>query len=124
MQYQRLIIFLVKKDLISVKTVLWYIVFTGFAVNYMTRVNLNIAIVSMVKHKPNKNLEAVSTECLGNASTSVISRNINESSVDNIIANTTTFDDTVIDTKEVSFSQNPSRHFFIRGICRISPINH
>ncbi|KAI5748660.1 hypothetical protein M8J76_001052 [Diaphorina citri] len=30
------------------RTVLWYIVFTGFAVNYMIRINANIAIVSMI----------------------------------------------------------------------------
>uniref|UniRef100_A0A1B6KSQ5 Major facilitator superfamily (MFS) profile domain-containing protein n=1 Tax=Graphocephala atropunctata TaxID=36148 RepID=A0A1B6KSQ5_9HEMI len=30
------------------RTVLWYIVFAGFAVNYMLRINMNIAMVSMV----------------------------------------------------------------------------
>lgn len=39
------------KQCCSVRTVLWYLVFTGMAVNYMTRINLNIALVSMVLPK-------------------------------------------------------------------------
>lgn len=37
------------------RTVLWYIVFAGFAVNYMVRINMNIAMVSMVNWKFLKN---------------------------------------------------------------------
>lgn len=33
----------------NARTVLWILSFVGFATNYMTRINLNIAIVSMVK---------------------------------------------------------------------------
>lgn len=33
---------------VSCRTVLWYITFFGFIVNYMLRVNMNIAIVEMV----------------------------------------------------------------------------
>ncbi|XP_050549192.1 vesicular glutamate transporter 3-like isoform X3 [Daktulosphaira vitifoliae] len=34
------------------RTILWYMTFWGFAMNYMLRMNLNIAIVSMVKTIP------------------------------------------------------------------------
>ncbi|XP_055629217.1 sialin [Toxorhynchites rutilus septentrionalis] len=33
----------------NARTVLWYLVFVGFAVNYMIRINMNITIVTMVK---------------------------------------------------------------------------
>lgn len=33
------------------RTVLWWLVFVGFAINYMIRINLNITIVEMVSHK-------------------------------------------------------------------------
>jgi len=35
-----------------VRDILWYLVFYGFAVNYMIRLNVNIGIVSMVKSRP------------------------------------------------------------------------
>ncbi|XP_053670033.1 sialin [Anopheles nili] len=34
---------------ISARTTLWYLVFVGFAVNYMIRINTNITIVAMIK---------------------------------------------------------------------------
>jgi hypothetical protein len=36
------------------RDILWYLVFTGFAVNYVFRLNINIGIVSMVKSRPPK----------------------------------------------------------------------
>lgn len=36
------------------RDILWYLVFTGFAVNYMIRLTVNIGIVSMVKSRPPK----------------------------------------------------------------------
>lgn len=36
---------------VQARTVLWYLVFVGFAVNYMIRINLNITIVEMVISK-------------------------------------------------------------------------
>jgi len=39
---------------VSVRDILWCLVFTGFAVNYMFRLNVNIGIVSMVKSRPPK----------------------------------------------------------------------
>jgi len=41
--------------------------FWGFAINYMFRVNINIAIVSMIKHSiSKKNVTVVQYECLRN----------------------------------------------------------
>uniref|UniRef100_A0A0K8W4V3 Vesicular glutamate transporter 3 n=1 Tax=Bactrocera latifrons TaxID=174628 RepID=A0A0K8W4V3_BACLA len=37
---------------VQARTVLWYLVFIGFAVNYMIRINLNITIVEMIAKKP------------------------------------------------------------------------
>lgn len=34
---------------ISARSTLWYLVFVGFAVNYMIRINTNITIVAMIK---------------------------------------------------------------------------
>uniref|UniRef100_A0A1A9VAA2 Major facilitator superfamily (MFS) profile domain-containing protein n=1 Tax=Glossina austeni TaxID=7395 RepID=A0A1A9VAA2_GLOAU len=36
---------------VQARTVLWYLVFMGFAVNYMIRINLNITIVEMITTK-------------------------------------------------------------------------
>ena len=33
---------------IKARTVLWYLTFIGFAMNYMIRININIAIVDMI----------------------------------------------------------------------------
>ncbi|XP_018572111.1 sialin [Anoplophora glabripennis] len=44
------------KECCSTRDVLWYLVFTGFAVNYMIRINLNIAIVSMIAQRPKNNI--------------------------------------------------------------------
>lgn len=33
---------------IKQRTILWYLVFVGFSVNYMQRCNLNIAIIDMI----------------------------------------------------------------------------
>ncbi|XP_063910758.1 sialin [Zophobas morio] len=49
----------------TARNVLWHLVFLGFAVNYMLRTNLNIAIVSMVKYRSNNNL-TLTSECLDN----------------------------------------------------------
>ncbi|XP_058117294.1 sialin [Anopheles ziemanni] len=38
-----------KEGGISARTTLWYLVFVGFAVNYMIRINTNITIVAMIK---------------------------------------------------------------------------
>lgn len=33
---------------VKARTVLWYLTFVGFAMNYMIRININIAIVDMI----------------------------------------------------------------------------
>ncbi|XP_035901461.1 sialin [Anopheles stephensi] len=38
-----------KEEGISARSTLWYLVFVGFAVNYMIRINTNITIVAMIK---------------------------------------------------------------------------
>ena len=47
----------------SARRVLWILVFFGFAVNYMIRININIAIVGMVKH-PRRRGGQGTDECL------------------------------------------------------------
>lgn len=42
---------------------MWYLVFTGMAVNYMIRINLNIALVSMVLPKSKTGPKSVG-ECV------------------------------------------------------------
>ncbi|XP_055594680.1 sialin [Uranotaenia lowii] len=44
----------VKEPKVLARTVLWYLVFVGFAVNYMIRINMNITIVTMVKPSKGK----------------------------------------------------------------------
>lgn len=41
-----------KKELLTCRDVLWYLVFCGFAVNYVLRINLNLTIVAMVLPYP------------------------------------------------------------------------
>ncbi|KAF7266207.1 hypothetical protein GWI33_020441 [Rhynchophorus ferrugineus] len=55
------------KECCSARNVLWYLVFVGFAVNYMIRINLNIAIVAMVQAKPKDNV-SLSSECIAESS--------------------------------------------------------
>ncbi|XP_076647837.1 sialin-like [Halictus rubicundus] len=48
------------KEMLSCRDVLWYLVFCGFAINYMLRINMNLTIVAMVLPHP-KN--AGSSQC-------------------------------------------------------------
>jgi sugar phosphate permease len=36
---------------VKARTVLWYLTFVGFAMNYMIRINVNIAIVDMISNE-------------------------------------------------------------------------
>lgn len=47
----------------TARKVLWFMVFFGFMINYNLRLNLNIAIVSMVQH-PKKTNTSLTSECL------------------------------------------------------------
>lgn len=57
-----------KEGLIGVKarTVLWYLTFSGFAVNYIIRINASIAIVDMIdaSFKKSSNNTIVTSECI------------------------------------------------------------
>ncbi|CAK9833795.1 Vesicular glutamate transporter 2 [Anthophora retusa] len=46
--------------MLSCRDVLWYLVFCGFAINYMLRINLNLTIVAMVLPRPKT---AATTQC-------------------------------------------------------------
>lgn len=48
---------------IRARTVLWYLVFCGFAINHMMRITVNIAIVEMIKPKEATNKSAHVSEC-------------------------------------------------------------
>ena len=78
------------------RDILWYLVFTGFAVNYMFRLNVNIGIVSMVKSRPPK---------LGNIShSSVCVHSQTTLTSDNSSTNMTTLELHL--SEEVSYSEN------------------
>ena len=49
-----------KKEFISCRSVLWCLVFCGFAINYMLRINLNLTIVAMVMPRPKS---AATSQC-------------------------------------------------------------
>nr|XP_018909283.1 PREDICTED: sialin-like [Bemisia tabaci] len=52
--------------MVLARTTLWYIAFCGFAVNYMIRLNINIAIVGMVRPK-RQSIEVTNFAQVGNA---------------------------------------------------------
>jgi hypothetical protein len=80
----------------SVRDILWYLVFTGLAVNYMILLNINIGIVSMVKSRP---------PTLGNIShSSVCVQSQSSPTSDNSSTNMTTLEVHLSD--EVSYSDN------------------
>ncbi|KAK2585123.1 hypothetical protein KPH14_008633 [Odynerus spinipes] len=49
-----------KKEFVTCRDVLWFLVFFGFAINYMLRINLNLTIVAMVMPRPQA---AASVQC-------------------------------------------------------------
>lgn len=48
---------------VKARTVLWYLTFFGFAINYMIRINVNIAIVDMISAEF-KGKNVVMSECV------------------------------------------------------------
>lgn len=48
---------------IKARSVLWYLTFAGFAMNYMIRININIAIVDMISGEF-KGTKSVMSECV------------------------------------------------------------
>lgn len=68
-----------RKQTINARSVLWYFSFVGFAINYMMRVNVNIAITEMVTLNASKHGNHMS-ECIVHTfknSTTEFARNIN-----------------------------------------------
>lgn len=59
---------------VKARSVLWYLTFFGFAMNYMIRININIAIVAMISDEF-KGKHVVTSECfdMKNASTETFS---------------------------------------------------
>lgn len=58
------------------RTVLWYLTFSGFAINYIIRINVPIAIVEMIDlnyKKTSANKTIISSECIIQANQSVMS---------------------------------------------------
>lgn len=49
---------------VKCRTVLWYVAFVGFMVNYMYRININIAIVEMVSNQKTIVSNQHASECL------------------------------------------------------------
>lgn len=48
---------------VKARTVLWYLTFVGFAMNYMIRININIAIVDMISGEFRGGKKIVMSEC-------------------------------------------------------------
>lgn len=48
---------------VKARTVLWYLTFFGFAINYMIRININIAVVDMISAEF-KGKSVVMSECV------------------------------------------------------------
>lgn len=48
---------------VRARSVLWYLTFIGFAMNYMIRININIAIVDMISPKYKGHSPTTSGEC-------------------------------------------------------------
>lgn len=57
---------------IKQRTILWYLVFIGFSVNYMIRINVNISIVDMIDENYRKvtNNSLIESECIVKANIS------------------------------------------------------
>lgn len=54
-----------KTQTVNCRTVLWFLIFFGFMINYLYRVNINIAIVEMVINQRGLNIETNhSSECI------------------------------------------------------------
>lgn len=64
--------------MISERTILWYMAFWGFGMNFMLRMNLNIAIVSMVRSSERTNdNELLKNEIDTNQNSSIRSHLVN-----------------------------------------------
>lgn len=69
------------------RTVLWFLVFTGMAVNYMIRINLNIAIVSMIVPKSTAGSKSTGV-CLAGQVKEIITEETKNQTVSLLVNNT------------------------------------
>ncbi|XP_067628286.1 sialin [Eurosta solidaginis] len=67
---------------VQARRVLWYLVFTGFAVNYMIRINLNITIVEMIATKA-KSASVYSVPATNLTQNSLSNNSHNQESINN-----------------------------------------
>lgn len=74
-----------KTKSINCRTILWYLSFFGFMVNYMYRININIAIVGMVAVSKTINHTAAQAACSADLPTSNITINISDTATINPI---------------------------------------
>lgn len=66
---------------VKARTVLWYLTFCGFAINYIIRINASIAIVDMIDtsfRKSITNKTIVTSECIVETNFSTIAELSNE----------------------------------------------
>lgn len=91
------------KTINGARTVLWYLSFLGFVINYMQRINLNIAIVGMVKKsgaiKSHDGILLNQSECFDDS----ISLDLFQSNV-SFVLNATNINDPTIDDTRSTFS--------------------
>jgi hypothetical protein len=91
-----------EEDKIGVKarSVLWYLTFVGFAMNYMIRININIAIVDMISPEF-KSKAVTSSECFSREN---ITFSSNESSIIGIKEKKLSLEQKLLEYFEVSAS--------------------
>lgn len=91
---------------VKARTVLWYMTFFGFAVNYIIRINASIAIVDMidVNYKKASNQTVVVSEC-------IIAEHINDNFTS---ADTNLFSPAENVTKYISFERRILDFFNVR----------
>lgn len=49
---------------VRARSILWYLTFVGFAMNYMIRININIAIIDMIDSNYKSNNGPTTSECV------------------------------------------------------------
>lgn len=78
-----------RKQSINARTVLWYFSFFGFAINYMLRVNINIAITEMVTLSASKANTVEMSECvvdqLENSNTLLVHSNLSSLMIEHVM---------------------------------------
>lgn len=70
---------------VKARTVLWYLTFFGFAINYIIRINASIAIVDMIDvnfKKSSSNKTIVTSECIAEANLTISPELSNEINLD------------------------------------------